>query len=70
MAHQDLGHDGQRPGAIYRSLRRLFLDDKYADLTIRCDGQDFRVHRAILCPQSPFFDRACHGGFKVRPRRA
>ncbi|PFH61461.1 hypothetical protein XA68_17292 [Ophiocordyceps unilateralis] len=56
--------DGQQEEGIYQSLKRLRLSGKYADLTIRCGGRDFKTHRAILCPQSSFFDKACHSGFK------
>lgn len=51
---------------IYDGLRGLLMEEKYADLTIRCGGRDFKAHRAIVCTQSAFFDKACSGGFKVR----
>lgn len=47
------------------AIGKLFLNGKYSDLIIRCQGTDFRVHRAIVCPQCPFFDAACSGGFRV-----
>jgi hypothetical protein len=34
-------------------------------MTIRCGGRDFKAHRAVVCSQSPFFDRALSGGFLV-----
>ncbi|KAM4054483.1 BTB/POZ domain-containing protein [Hirsutella rhossiliensis] len=49
---------------VYHSLKTLLLDHKYADLVIRCGGQDFKAHRAIVCPQSSFFAKACDNGFK------
>ncbi|RDA90593.1 hypothetical protein CP533_6939, partial [Ophiocordyceps camponoti-saundersi (nom. inval.)] len=50
--------------SIYRDLSRLLVDEKYSDLTIRCGGRNFKVHRAILCSQSAFFAKACDIGFK------
>ncbi|KLU85663.1 hypothetical protein MAPG_04685 [Magnaporthiopsis poae ATCC 64411] len=44
------------------AIGKLFLNGKYSDLVIRCQGTDFRVHRAIVCPQCAFFDAACSGG--------
>ncbi|KAF7114985.1 hypothetical protein CNMCM5793_000755 [Aspergillus hiratsukae] len=41
-----------------------FLNPKYSDLTIFCDGEDFPAHRNIVCPQSKYFEAACDGRFK------
>ncbi|PHH88942.1 hypothetical protein CDD83_6862 [Cordyceps sp. RAO-2017] len=60
----DLASDGQQQAALYQNIRQLFLADKYSDLTIHCGGRDFKAHRAILCPQSSFFAKACDSGFK------
>ncbi|KAK3291160.1 uncharacterized protein B0H64DRAFT_43488 [Chaetomium fimeti] len=49
--------------AIHEGLSRLHGDDKWADLTVICGGETFRLHRAVICPQSPFFEKACSGGF-------
>lgn len=46
-------------------MRSLFEDGKYTDMTISCRGHDFKVHRAIICSQSHFFDAALKGGFQV-----
>ncbi|KAI9771147.1 MAG: hypothetical protein M1840_002498 [Geoglossum simile] len=50
--------------SIYASLASLLFEDKYSDLTITCGGRTFRAHRAVVCPQAPFFDKACDGSFK------
>ena len=51
------------------ALRSLYKDEKYSDLTVSCGPRTFKLHRAVVCPQSPFFEKACSGGFKVRKRR-
>ena len=56
---------------LYRGLGKLYGNEKYADLTVNCGsglgapGRVFKLHRAIVCPQSEFFDKACSGGFQV-----
>lgn len=47
-------------------LCRLKTSADYFDLTITCGGKEFKVHRAVVCSQSDFFDAACKGSFKVR----
>ncbi|KAK4542524.1 hypothetical protein LTR36_006777 [Oleoguttula mirabilis] len=42
----------------------LFKDPKYSDLRIKCGDRGWKVHKAIICPQSDFFAKACEGGFK------
>lgn len=54
-----------RYDGIYPVLKSLLLQDKYSDLTIICGGQEFKAHRAIVCPQSSFFAAACDSGLKV-----
>lgn len=55
----------------FKIMGTLLKSAKYSDLTILCQGRKFLVHRAILCPSSPFFDAVCNGAFKesilVRP---
>ena len=50
---------------IYAALRPLYESGKLSDLTVTCGGQQFLVHKAIVCSQSPFFDKACNSGFRV-----
>lgn len=57
--------DDLRTRSIYSSLSCLFLSEKFSDMTIRCGGREFKAHRAIVCPQCPFFDKAMTIGFKV-----
>jgi len=45
--------------------RDLFLGAKYPDMIISCGGHEFNVHRAIICPQSSFFEAAVNGNFSV-----
>ncbi|KAI7548997.1 hypothetical protein KC331_g4066 [Hortaea werneckii] len=40
----------------------LLRTGKGADITIRCEGRDFKVHKTFVS-RSPVIDRACHNGF-------
>ncbi|KAK4961877.1 hypothetical protein LTR10_002370 [Elasticomyces elasticus] len=42
----------------------MFDEPKYSDLNVYCDKLHWSVHKAIVCPQSPFFAKACDGNFK------
>lgn len=44
---------------------RLFDTAKYSDLTITCHGRVFKVHRAVINPQSTFLTAAIDGESKV-----
>ncbi|KAG7284299.1 hypothetical protein NEMBOFW57_010668 [Staphylotrichum longicolle] len=57
--------DDPRTPSIYSALSSLLGSERFSDMTIRCGGREFKAHRAIVCPQSPFFDRALTGGFAV-----
>ena len=41
-----------------KAMTLLLQAAKYSDLTIVCRGREFPVHRAIVCPHSPFLDAA------------
>ncbi|KAI1270296.1 hypothetical protein F5Y18DRAFT_9603 [Xylariaceae sp. FL1019] len=46
------------------SLRTQLLNIRdFSDLTLVCHGQKFKVHKAILCAQSPVFTAAVKGKF-------
>ncbi|KAI9693553.1 MAG: hypothetical protein M1820_009168 [Bogoriella megaspora] len=47
-----------------KALRSLQDDDEYTDLIIKCPYEDFRAHRAIVCPQWLLIKAAC----EKRPR--
>ncbi len=48
------------------SLATKLLNIKdYSDLTLECDEQEFRVHRATVCAQSPVIAAALRGDFMV-----
>ena len=44
---------------IYQSLRTLLDNDEFADLEFHCGDKSFRLHRAIVCPQSQWFGNQC-----------
>ncbi|KAF0315749.1 BTB/POZ domain-containing protein [Colletotrichum asianum] len=56
--------DDLRTTCIFTALSGLFLSERYADMTIICNGSTFKAHRAIVCPQSSFFDKAFSASFK------
>lgn len=67
--HRDGGNgvvDDLRTTSIFSSLSNLFLSERFSDMSIRCRGREFKAHCAIVCAQSPFFDRAITSGFQVR----
>ena len=46
---------------------QLMAAEEFSDLTLRCQGQDFKVHRNIVCLQSPVFKAATQSGSEVSP---
>lgn len=42
----------------------MLTSSKYSDLTITCGSDTYKVHKAIVCSQSTFFDNADKFGGK------
>ncbi|KAK5113000.1 hypothetical protein LTR85_011022 [Meristemomyces frigidus] len=47
-----------------QAARLLYASGDYSDLTIICNGREWKVHKFQLCAQSDFFHKACSGRFK------
>jgi hypothetical protein len=43
----------------------LMHSGQFSDLTLVCQGQEFKIHKLVACPQSPVFAAAVKGEFKV-----
>ncbi|OAA59538.1 BTB/POZ fold protein [Niveomyces insectorum RCEF 264] len=43
---------------LHAALAPLYATGKLSDLLVTCGGREFRVHKAVVCAQSPFFDKA------------
>ena len=56
----DIHHCG-----LTRSNSGILQTAKYSDLTVRCDFEEFKIHRAIVCPRSKFFAATYNGQFRV-----
>ena len=46
-------------------LSRLLETGNYSDLTLECEGKKFKVHKSVVCIQSPVLAAAVRN-FKVR----
>ncbi|KAH0841264.1 hypothetical protein FOPE_06597 [Fonsecaea pedrosoi] len=54
---------GKNPSSI---LARLLESGEFSDLKFLCKGDEFKVHKAIVCMQSPVIKAAIQGSFEVR----
>jgi hypothetical protein len=52
--------------AALHSPALLMGSEKYSDLKLVCQRQEFKVHKAIVCTQSPVLAAACDGYFQVK----
>ncbi len=57
--------DDIHKSAIMMGLKTLWSSSQYSDMIVRSGSEDFKVHRAIICPRSKFFTVACNGMFQV-----
>lgn len=46
-------------------LAELLETGEFSDFTLICQGEEFRLHKAVVCPQSPVMKAAIAGGFQV-----
>ncbi|KAG5747241.1 hypothetical protein H9Q69_002482 [Fusarium xylarioides] len=71
--HRDDKHDsidGSEAISIHTALSTLFQSEKFSDMTIICGERQFKTHRAVVCTQSPFFDKAMSGNFMESKSRS
>ena len=45
-------------------VKRLYSSEDYTDLTITCQGHEWKVHKFYLCANSEYFQKLCGGFFK------
>ncbi|KAL6400317.1 hypothetical protein AUP68_16015 [Ilyonectria robusta] len=45
-------------------LARLLDTGEFSDFVLLCQGKEFRLHKAIVCPQSSVMKAALDGGFQ------
>lgn len=43
----------------------MLRSGQFSDLTLVCQGKEFKIHKLVACPQSPVFSAAVNGEFKV-----
>ncbi|KAF9776116.1 hypothetical protein IL306_005749, partial [Fusarium sp. DS 682] len=51
--------------AFLTSLKEYYNTDALSDVTVACDGQEFKAHRIILSTHSKCFAKALNGDWKV-----
>ncbi|OQO01476.1 hypothetical protein B0A48_13031 [Cryoendolithus antarcticus] len=49
---------------ILIGVKSLFGNERYSDYTMECEGRKWRIHKAIICPQSEVLAKACDGDFR------
>jgi hypothetical protein len=48
------------------SLGRFYKSDEFSDITIRCEGYEFKTHKLVLANHSPVFKKLLSGKWKVK----
>lgn len=46
-------------------LAQMMQSGEFSDLKFVCNGHEFKVHKAVVCAQSPVIKAAIQGGFEV-----
>ena len=54
----------QRTEDILTGMKKMLSDSLHSDLTIKCGGEEFKVHKAVLASQSPVFRRMLESDMK------
>ena len=49
---------------VVMGMKSMFADKLFTDLTIKCGGEEFKVHKAVLASQSPVFRRMLESDMK------
>lgn len=50
---------------VMTGLQNIWSSSQYWDIVVRSGSEEFKLHRAIICPRSKFFAAACNGTFQV-----
>lgn len=51
---------------ICKQMKDLLNDNLFADITIKCGNEEFKVHKAMLASQSPVFKRMFQSNMKEK----
>ena len=49
-------------------LEKMLRSATYSDLTVICGGRTWKVHKAIVCPYSTYFQTMCQSAFSEAER--
>ena len=49
----------------YFDFESLVGAEEYSDMKIKCQGREFKVHKVVVCTQSPVLAAALRGPFEV-----
>jgi hypothetical protein len=47
------------------NISQLLHSPEYSDLTLQCQGREFKVHKVVVCTQSRVLAAAVQGEFEV-----